>query len=157
MDHERKPLKIIPLGSLGGISFEISSLKDPHDLRLVTRSLLCKGEVMHFSSRRYLFEIPLGIIMTEYSEFMPVDPYQSSPWLRKPRNVRSSASSVVDIALKRNALPDYKLLIVQVALDTRCWMLKRKDVTPVMDVCAGRYIRCIARVLIIGGVLLLGY
>ena len=147
-DHRRKPLKIIPLRSLGGISFEISSLKDPHDLRLVTRSLLCKGEVMHFSSRRYLFEIPLGIIMTEYSEFMPVDPYQS---------VRSSASSVVDIALKRNALPDYKLLIVQVALDTRCWMLKRKDVTPVMDVCAGRYIRCIARVLIIGGVLLLGY
>ena len=34
----RKPLKIRPLRSPGGISFEISSLKDPHDLRLLLYS-----------------------------------------------------------------------------------------------------------------------
>ena len=34
----RKPLKIRPLRSLGGISFEISSFKDPHDLRQILDS-----------------------------------------------------------------------------------------------------------------------
>ena len=75
MDHRRKPLKIIPLWSPGGISSEISSFKDPHALRSATRSLLCQGKVMCFSSRGYLFEIPPGIIMTEYSGLTPGNPY----------------------------------------------------------------------------------
>ena len=73
----RKPLKIIPLRRLDGILFEISSFKDPHDLRPVKKTLLEQEQVMCFSSRRYLFEIPPGIIMTEYSGFMPANPYQS--------------------------------------------------------------------------------